>query len=107
MLLIQRQQSGKYINTRFTRCQSPSFSTIVPANSGLSDMLNNAKVAREHTKHIIEKIPSDWFSFLNERMAKRSGTNRNSINPITEPTPCIIDGIVTSSLVALTFYFTQ
>ena len=93
---------GKYINNKLSLCHKPSFAIIVLANSGLSDITNNTKKKKDIIKDIIAIIPDILSLFLKDKIEKSSGTNKKTINPITEPTPCIFEAVVTRSFVSLT-----
>ena len=94
--------SGRYIKTRLSLCHKPSLLMKESLNSGLSDITNRAKKTNEITKQTMQKIPFPLSAFLNERIPTRSGTNRKSINPITEPAPWIFEATVTCSLDSFT-----
>ena len=75
---------------------------IVFLNSDLSDITNRTKNKREMTKQIMLIIPKPDSLFLNERIASSRGTNRNSMKPIAEPAPCILEAVVTTSFDSFT-----
>ncbi len=75
---------------------------IVFANFSLSDITNSEKKANAKTKQITLITPINISPFLNESNAISNGTKRNNVNPITEPTPCILDYVVDSLFVLFT-----
>ena len=94
--------NGKYIKRRFNLCHKPSFATSVFENSSLSDITNNVKNSNARTKHamLIPPVSPSWL--LYEIMAINKGTNRNSIKPMIEPAPWILEANVTTSLDSFT-----
>ena len=100
--LTATMNNGMYIKIRFSLCHNPSLAMAVFANSSLSDITNSAKKTRAATKHMILITPITDSLFLKDRIAINSGTKRNSMNPMTEPAPCIFDAVVTTSLVSFT-----
>ena len=93
---------GIYIKSKLSLCHSPSYEMIVFANSFLSDNTNNTKKAIAIIKQTILIPPIADSLFLNERIAKIKGTKSISINPITEPIPCIFDAVVIMSFDSFT-----
>ncbi len=75
---------------------------IVSANFSLSDITNKEKKVIAKTKQITLITPISISPLINESNAISSGTKRNSVNPITEPTPCILDDVVDSLFVLFT-----
>ena len=75
---------------------------IVFLNSGLSDITNKVKKTNDMIKHIIQKTPIPFSPFLIEMIANNNGTNRKSMNPITDPAPCTFEAVVTMSFDSLT-----
>lgn len=94
--------NGKYINNKFNLCHNPSCAIHVFSKDGLSDITNNIKNKSVSTKETINKAPVILWCIRNESVDKSSGTNTTSIKPMAEPTPCILEAVVTIFLVSLT-----
>lgn len=94
--------SGKYMNSKFNLCHSPSLATSVRWNCGLSAIMNNTKNSNASAKETADIIPVELSLDLNESIAKNSGTNKNSIKPMADPAPCIFEAVVTTSFVSFT-----
>lgn len=65
-------------------------------------MTNNTKNRNAAINESMAIVPYALWSFLNSRTDNNNGTKRNTINPMTEPIPCIFEAVVLTSLVSLT-----
>lgn len=94
--------SGRYINSKFNLCHSPSLATSVRWKCGLSAIMNKTKNRNARIKETADIIPVDLSLALNESIAKNNGTNKSSRKPIADPAPCIFEAVVTTSFVSFT-----
>lgn len=68
----------------------------------MSAIINSVKKTIAKIKDMAKSIPAMLSFPLYESMDKISGTNRSDINPNAAPIPCILEAVVSTSLLSFT-----